>query len=213
LLDNLPADLGIYKRNYTDFNAEKAAFAIMPGSRAAEIGSLWRPMQQIALRLKDRYPAAAFVTVAVDRERREILEAAHIEGFECEYTIGSVSETARTADFAIVASGSATLQVAAAGCPMVIMYQSSRILWHLLGRWLVKARFLSLVNLLAGRELVPEFMPYFTSIAPIAECIEQLLEDRDTLARISGELVNLAQPLSGAKASEKVAQIAARMLE
>jgi len=49
------------------------------------------------------------------------------------------------------------------------MYQSSRILWHLAGRWLVKTKYLSLVNILAGQELVPEFMPYFRSIDPIVE--------------------------------------------
>jgi len=41
-------------------------------------------------------------------------------------------------------------------------------------------------NILAGKELVPEFMPYFSSIEPIAERIERLLEDRDKLTQISG---------------------------
>jgi lipid-A-disaccharide synthase len=169
-------------------------------------------MQQIATRLKQKYPAAAFVTVAVDAERKEILKAAQIAGFECQYTIGSVSKTADTADFAVVASGSATLQVAAVGCPMVIMYQSSRILWHLVGRWLIKTKYLSLVNILAGRELVPEFMPYFGSIEPIVESIEQLLEDRDKLAQVSGQLIKLAEPLAEKKACEQVAEIVVEML-
>jgi lipid-A-disaccharide synthase len=212
LLDELGTDLARYRGKYTDFEPKNASFALMPGSRAAEINSLWRPMQQIATRLKRKYPAATFVTVAVDAERKEILKAAQIAGFECQYTIGSVSKTADTADFAIVASGSATLEVAAVACPMVIMYQSSRILWHLLGRWLIKTKYLSLVNILAGREMVPEFMPYFVSIEPIADSIELLIEDRDKLAQISGELIELAEPLAGKQASEQVAEIVGEML-
>ena len=212
LLDELGIDLARYRKKYADFEPKNARFAIMPGSRAAELDSLWRPMQQIATRLKQKYPAATFVTVAVDAERKETLKAAQIAGFESQYTIGSVSNTAAAADFAIVASGSATLQVAAVGCPMVIMYQSSRILWHLVGWWLVKTKYLSLVNILAGEELVPEFMPYFSSIEPIVESIEQLLEDRDKLAQISGELIKLAEPLAEKKACEQVAEIVVEML-
>jgi lipid-A-disaccharide synthase len=115
-------------------------------------------------------------------------------------------EAARRADFAIVASGSATLQVAAAGCPMVIMYQSSKLLWHLAGKFIIKTKYLSLVNILADKELVPEFMPYFTSIEPVVKAIELLLEDKESIAETSGELVRLAEPMVG-NAAEKVGKI------
>ena len=112
-----------------------------------------------------------------------------------------------------MASGSATLEVAAAGCPMVIMYQSSRILWYLVGRWLVRAKYLSLVNILSGKELVPEFMPYFTSIEPVVERIEQLLEDKDKLAQLSGDLIELVEPLADKKARQEVANVVIGMLQ
>jgi lipid-A-disaccharide synthase len=206
LFDELEID-SAHCKEYRDFEPKNARFALMPGSRAAEIEALWRPMQQIALRIKEKYPAATFVTVAVDAEREQVLKAAQIVGFECQYTIDSVSKTADAADFAIVASGSATLEVAAAGCPMVIMYQSSRILWYLVGWWLVRTKFLSLVNILSGKELVPEFMPYFSSIEPIVESIEQLLEDRNKLAQTSSALIKLTEPLAEKKAREEVAKI------
>lgn len=95
---------------------------------------------------------------------------------------------------------------------MVIMYQSSRILWHLIGRWLLKTKYLSLVNILASRELVPEFMPYFGSVEPIVESIEQFLEDKDKLVQLSGRLIELAEPLAKEKACEQVAAIAVEML-
>ena len=197
---------------YANFDPKKTRFALMPGSRPAEIDSLWQPMQQIALRLKEKYPAATFVTVAVDAKREEILRASQIPGFECQYSIDSVNKTAKAVDFSIVTSGSATLEVAAAGCPMVIMYQSSRILWHLFGRWIIKTKYLSLVNILACRELVPEFMPYFTSIEPIITSIEQLLQDKDMLSQLSTELTRLTKPLAEKKACQEGANIALDML-
>jgi len=212
LLDELQTDLRSLRRNYAYFEPINLRLALMPGSRAAEIDSLWQPMQQIALRIKEKYPAATFTTVAVDAKRKQVLQATQILGFECRYTIDSVSDTATSADFALVTSGSATLQVAAVGCPMVIMYQSSRILWHLVGRWLVKTKYLSLVNILAGRELVPEFMPYFSSIEPIVQKIEQLLEDREKLTQLSNELIKLAEPLAAKTARDEVARIVLEML-
>ena len=210
LLDKLEIARSRHEQ-YADFEPKKARFALMPGSRAAEIESLWQPMQQIALRLKEKYPAATFVAVAVDAGREEILRAAQIPGFECQYSVDSVNKTALAVDFSIVASGSATLEVAAAGCPMVIMYQSSRILWYLLG-WAMQTKYLSLVNILSGRELVPEFMPNFTSIEPIVASIEQLLKDNDKLAKLSGELTRLTEPLAEKKACREVANIAVEML-
>jgi len=212
LFDGVKIDLASHRRKYADFEPTNARFALMPGSRAAEIDSLWLPMQQIATRLKQKYPAATFVTVAVDAEREEILKAAQIAGFQCQYTIGTVGSTAGACDFAIVASGSATLEVATTGCPMVIMYQSSRILWYLVGWWLIKPKYLSLVNILSGKELVPEFMPYFSSIEPIAESIEHLLKDSDRLSQISGELIKLTEPLAKTKAADQVAEIIVDML-
>jgi lipid-A-disaccharide synthase len=121
-------------------------------------------------------------------------------------------QTAGAVDFSFVTSGSATLQVAAAGCPMVVMYQSSKLAWKLLGQWLVRVRYLSLVNILAGREMVPEFMPYFESIDPIVERCDELVGDKNRLAALSNELIDMVQPMAGGRACEKVARIIEEMI-
>jgi lipid-A-disaccharide synthase len=169
-------------------------------------------MQQIAVKLKSKFPRLSFTTVAVDDARRQMLRSRQIGGFECHYVTDSVYDTAKQCDFAIVASGSATLQVAAAGCPMIIMYQSSKLLWHLVGRRLVTTKYLSLVNILAQRELVPEYMPYFTSIEPIAGRIEELLQDHGKLEYTSAKLAKLVKPLAVSKASEQISKLAIQML-
>ena len=212
LFDDVQTDL-VRQRDYTGFTPVKARIALMPGSRSAEIESLWVPMQQISLRIRQKYPQVTFVAVAVDAEREQVLKAAQFRDFQCEYVIDSVRHSAGGADFSIVASGSATLEVASAGCPMAIMYQSSRFLWHLMGWWLIKTKYLSLVNILAGEELVPEFMPFFNSVEPIVRSIEEHLDDRDRLSRTNRSLLKLVEPLSQKKASIETAKIALDMLQ
>ncbi|MEN6424267.1 MAG: lipid-A-disaccharide synthase [Phycisphaerales bacterium] len=213
LLDRLPSDLTSFRKDYSRFEPGRARIALMPGSRLAEIESLWRPMQRIAVRLKQKYPDASFVSVAASQERRRLLEQMQIPDFACEYSVDTVRDTAHRVDFSIVASGSATLEVASSGCPMVIMYQTNRFLWHLIGRWLVYAKFFTLTNLLADREVVPEFMPYFTSIEPIFQRVDGYLRDRECLSRISNELIDVVEPLTRKKASEETARIVVEMLK
>jgi hypothetical protein len=60
--------------------------------------------------------------------------------------------------------------------------------------------------------LVPEFMPYFSSIEPIAAVIEKLLEDSNRLSRLSGDLIKLTEPLALRHASKRVSEMVIDML-
>jgi lipid-A-disaccharide synthase len=211
LLDEAGGDLSPDIKRYEGYKAENAKVLILPGSRQAEIESLWPEMQQIAVRLKQKYTGMSFNVVAVDEEKLAMLKKNQLGGFDCQYSTGSVIAAARNADFAIAASGSVTLQIAAAGCPEIIMYQSSKLLWHIAGKFIIKTKYLSLVNILAESELVPEFMPYFDSIDPIVESADKLLTDKNKLATLSSELVRLAEPMAGQSAA-KVADIVIEML-
>jgi len=212
LLDKLPGDLTGLRKDYSHFEPRDARIALMPGSRSAEIATLWRPMQEIAGRLKQKYPGMNFVVVAASDGQRRLLAQAQVPGFACEYSVDTVRATAAKVDFSIVASGSATLEAASSGCPMVIMYQTNRVLWQLIGRWLVRPKFFTLVNLLADRRLVPEFMPYFASIEPIIQAIDGYLQDKGLLTRTSNELIDMVEPMTRKKAGDGVAAIVTEML-
>ncbi|MCH7918588.1 MAG: lipid-A-disaccharide synthase [Planctomycetes bacterium] len=212
LLDDVSTDLSPCVKDYADFDPRRVKVALIPGSRKAEIETLWQPMQQIALALKRRYPEAELTVVAASQKREEALRKAQLPGLACRYTVDSVRDTALQSDFALVTSGSATLEVASAGCPLIVMYQMSRILWHGVGRWLVKSKLLSLVNLLAGRHLVPEFMPYFSSVDPIIAKAIEMIDAPQALARLSQELIGITQPLAAKRTRDEVASIALEML-
>jgi len=213
LFDGLTVDVVENSKDFSAFDPAKTTIALLPGSRNAEIKNLWPAMQQIAQKLKDRWPTIKFITSAYDTEKLEFLKSRIIKNFQCEYTTSSVSTVAKKAEFAIVASGSVTLQVASSGCPMIIMYRTSRILWHLVGKWLIRTRFLSLVNILAGRQLVPEFMPHFGSVNPIVDKCKMIMRNKSRLTKISRELVRLVAPIAQKNASENTAKIVLEMLD
>jgi len=212
LLDQTHDDLTSNIKRYDDADQKGYRLALLPGSRDAEIAQLWEPIQRIAMRIRQYYPNVKFVTTAVDAEREQVLRERQLEGFECEYSLGRVYQTCLQSDFALTASGSATLEVAAAGCPMAVMYQSNRLMWYCVGRWLVRLEHFSLVNILAGSELVAEFMPYFTSIEPIVEHVRKMLANPEQLRGVSEKLIQITATLKQHKASETTANIIREML-
>jgi len=203
----------ITPKDYRRYSVNKAHIALMPGSRKAEIKSLWPAMQDIARRLKARHPAMKFTAVAADEAAAQMLRQTEIKTLRLNYEIDAVYKVAREVDWSLVASGSATLQVAAAACPMAIMYQSYKYLWKLVGRRIVTTKYLSLVNILAQDELVPEFMPYFDSIAPIVAVCEKYLNSPEKLTDLSGKLAELTKPLANGSASQNVAQMIIEKLD
>jgi lipid-A-disaccharide synthase len=213
LLDELDGPVEQNIKTYADYVPTKAKIALLPGSRKHEIETLWKPMQEIALQITQRYPDVRFYTVAPDMSKMVLLHECRLRGFSCLEQIGDLAGLCRQVDFAIVASGSATLQVAAAGCPMIVMYQSNRLLWNLVGKWLIRTPFLSLPNIVAGRKLVAEYMPYFTSTQPIADEAISWLSEPARLKKFSGDLIEMVKPLAIGKAANKVAAIVADMLK
>lgn len=212
LFDELSAPVENNLKTYINYLPEKAKIALLPGSRKAEIESLWLPMQQIAVQIRKCYPDVHFFTVAPDMNKMVLLHKHRLPGFSCFEQAGGLMEVCKQVDLAIVASGSATLQVAAAGCPMIVMYQSSRLMWHLVGRWLIRTPYLSLPNILAGREMVPEYMPYFTAIEPVIDTAMAYLADSQRLQKASSELIECVKPLAGRSTADRVAELVLKMI-
>ncbi len=212
LLDGFSAPMESSRKTYANYRPQTANIALLPGSRKAEIESLWPAMQDIALEIQKRYPDVRFFTAAPDMSKLVLLHENRRRGFSCTEQVGGLGELCGKVDFALVTSGSATLQVAAAGCPMLVMYQSSRLMWHLLGRWLVRIPYFSLPNIVAGRRIVPEFMPYFKSIEPLAQTAIDYLSDGEYLKKTSNELIDIIKPLAAGDTASKVAVIVMQML-
>ena len=110
-------------------------------------------------------------------------------------------------EFALVASGTATVEAALAGTPMVIIYRGSELNWRLI-RPLIRLDTFGMVNLIAGRRIVPELMQHEATGEKIALEVTAILSDPARLARMRQELGRVRELLAeaGSSASERAAQ-------
>lgn len=174
--------------------------ALLPGSRRHVIEEVLPGQLEVASALAIRYRRARFVVVAAGAEPRSLIESLLAQsGFRADHRLveGPVERaTALTAaDLALVASGTVTLEVAYRATPMIVMYNTNRWTYNLIGRWLITTPYFSIPNILAGRRVVPEFMPYYRSTDPIIAQAVEWLSAPGALERIRHELRAAVQPI------------------
>jgi lipid-A-disaccharide synthase len=157
----------------------RTTVALVPGSRHGEIERILPEMLDAAERIRARHPDAQFVLPVAPTVRRDDL-AQHLARhatLEVKLVDGRAEEVVGASDAAIVKSGTSTLEAALMLRPMVVVYRLSWLSW-VVGRLLVKIAHVALVNLLAGRRLVPELLQGDATGARMAEEVERLLGDR-----------------------------------
>ena len=114
-------------------------------------------------------------------------------------------------DAVITTSGTATLEVAILGIPMVIVYKVTPIT-YLIGRLLVNIPFIGLPNIVAGRKIVQELIQYRATPDAIADETGRILSDRKYAAEMSRQLREVKTRLGEGGGIERLATVAARML-
>jgi lipid-A-disaccharide synthase len=187
--------------------------AILPGSRAHVVSEVFPGQVEVAQAIAGRHPGACFhVSVASGRVRPLIESRLAGAGIQYRLHENENGDLLTAADLALVASGTATLEVAYYHVPMLVMYNATRWGYHLVIRWLIKTKHLSLVNILAGRELVPEFMPYYRSTKPIADRALELLESPAALQSMRADIGAMIDPLVKTGAADNAAKIVIEML-
>ena len=183
---------------------------LLPGSREVEIKRLLPVMLDAAERMLARDPKLNFTVSVAPTVERKLIEAM-LRGRGANGSI-SFSEEPVERLFArcrmiVAASGTVTLQAAIAGIPMVIIYKVSPISYWL-GRALIRVDHIGLINLIAGRRLVPELIQDRATAANISDQVFGLLSDAKRLAQLKKDLLTAGQLLGEPGASQRVAQIA-----
>jgi lipid-A-disaccharide synthase len=115
------------------------------------------------------------------------------------------------ADCAIVSSGTATVEAALLGAPMVVVYRLSAFT-AALARWLVHTRTFAMVNLIAGRKIVPELIQNDFTSARVAAEVRRLLEDPAAVREMKSHLAEIRTRLGSGGAIERAAEAIARLL-
>ena len=186
--------------------------ALLPGSRRAEVGYLLRPMLEAAKVLADRHALTPVIALAPTLDPallREVAGAPALNGVQIiqddTYSIIAASE------LALVASGTATLETALLGCPMVIAYKMSPLTYSL-ARILVRGvDFIGMPNILAGRALVPELIQRDVTPAKLVNAAEPMLLEplhSETAAALRAVRASLGAP----GAAARVAAMALEMM-
>lgn len=162
--------------------------ALMPGSRRREVEDLLPPMLQAVEILSKERRVEAFIIKAPTIAREQLGDSVTV----VEHNGG---QELVSADIALSSSGTATLEAAVLGTPVVVMYRLGRATYWL-ARHLVKVPHISLVNIVAGRKVVPE-----------------LLQDEVTGDRIAAEVRAILEPGRFEQMKADLAAVKARLGE
>jgi lipid-A-disaccharide synthase len=186
--------------------------ALLPGSRHAEVGYLLRPLLEAAMVLAAKHGLTPVIALAPTLESaylREVAGAAALEGVHI--IQGDTYSIVAASELALVASGTATLEAALLGCPMVIAYKMSPITYRL-ARILVRGvDYIGMPNILAGRAIVPELIQGDVTAGQLVRAAEPMLAEPlhgETAAALRAVRASLGEP----GAAARVAAIALEMM-
>ncbi|KUG23454.1 lipid-a-disaccharide synthase [hydrocarbon metagenome] len=212
--------LDLVKQNYSKQESRKkfglaenkTTIGILPGSRLSETEKLMPELLLAAEILKRELPDIQFVLPLADTlEEKNVAEI--ISRFDLKINIitGHTYDVISCADLALVASGTATLETALLNVPMVIVYKIS-LLSYIIGRLIVDVKNIGLVNIIAGKTIVPELIQKDASGQRIAEEALSILNNVERKQEIIKEMSEIRAKLGEPGAAIRAAQIACDMI-
>ena len=216
LLDVVPRDLDRAKaRERLGVGERQTLVGLLPGSRRQEVERLLPPMLDAAARLSRADGRRCFVlglAASVDRGlvTAHLRRASEAGGPPVEVVEGLTHEVMASSDALLIASGTATLEAALLGAPMVVCYRVSR-LTEVVARLLNRSPWISLPNIVAGRAAVPEILQDKVTGARLSFEAERLLVEpvAATAQRAAFKEVRsrLGQPGVGERAARAVLKV------
>jgi lipid-A-disaccharide synthase len=185
---------------------------LLPGSRRSEVERLLPIMLRTAEILKGKMADVQFVLPLADT-----LDPAYVSSIigahdvDINVIAGEIYDVVAVSDMAIVASGTATLETALLETPMLIVYRMSP-LSYLLGRLFVHVTNIGLVNIIAGKTVVPEFIQGDAAPERLAQAIVEIISDDQRMTAIRTELSKIKNKLGQPGAAQRAADLAYGML-
>jgi lipid-A-disaccharide synthase len=208
LLDSVAPE---YDRNALRrrYNLEDSASVIglFPGSRVAEVSMLLPILLETARRLAANDPKTQFVLAQASTIDDNLLHAL-LQRSPVPVTVvkDQASEVMAASDLLLVASGTATLQAAVVGTPMVLLYRTT-LPTYWIARCLVQVKWIGLVNLVAGRSIVPELIQDEATAERLWQEARRLLTDRHAYNDMKDGLRQVRGLLGEPGASDRAAEV------
>lgn len=193
-------------------DGKRPIIGLLPGSRSNEIKRLLPLVMASARRLAAEFEGASFLLFQAASVTDEAL-ASDVSGFEGDLRVikGQDYDALNCCDAVITVSGTATLEVALLGVPMVIVYRLSTLSYGI-GRLLVKVPFIGLPNILAGKSVVREFIQHEATPEAVAGEIAHILNDSAYAEGIRGALREVRGMLGERNGSVELARLAVEIL-
>jgi len=192
---------------------EACVIGLLPGSRAGEVRALLPVMLEAARLLQGRGRSLKVIlAVAETVDPDEIKRLCEGAGLDVRLVARDPNGVMAGADVLFIASGTATLQAAIIGTPMVIVY---KLPWltYLLARLLVRVPSIGLANLVAGRPFIPELIQHQATPARLAEEARRILDDASYRERMRTEMTRVKSLLGPPGASERAAAMVLQQLD
>ena len=185
-------------RDTLKIKLSQTVITLMPGSRQSEVLQHADLLINTAKLLILDYPETTFLAPLITRETRDLFQAAIYKNNAHELPIqvlfGHSELAMEAADVVIVASGTATLEVALMKKPMVIIYKMPNLSWQILKRMRYQP-YVGLPNILAGRFIVPELLQHDATPEKLRTATLNLLTDQAYLAEIKNTFTCIHQEL------------------
>lgn len=181
---------------------------LFPGSREREVRALLPAMLEASRLMRRTFPNLQGVLGLASSLSRSLLDELIPPAFEVPLTIipHRSSEVMAVSDVAWVASGTATLEAALVGTPMVIVYRVPWLTFQVAKR-LIHVPHIGLVNVLAGKELVPELIQHDVTPELLSREARRMLQDPQVVERVREEYQTLRRQLGAPGASRRAAQV------
>lgn len=188
---------------------EPNLIGLFPGSRRREVRKLLPIMLGVIRELRDARPELRFEIAAASEALaatiREGLPAKNDSLGKISVVVGQTAQTMQRAAAGIVASGTATLEAAFFRLPFVLVYRVAA-LTYLVGRALIRVKYLGMPNVLANKEIVPEFIQGEARPAAIAAEVRGLLENSARREQMLADLDAVIGQLGAGGANETAAR-------
>jgi lipid-A-disaccharide synthase len=186
---------------------------LLPGSRTKEVKSLLPGMMRAVEVIRENKPGAKFIlALAPGLSIQEVKKFLTSSTATVTIVQGQTYRAIQAADLVLVASGTATLETAILAKPMVILYQVSSLSYWI-GKALIKINWIGLVNIVAGKRVVPELLQEAAQGEYIAAEALKILEDESYRQEILQGLAEVRAKLGTPGAAERVAKMALDIME
>jgi lipid-A-disaccharide synthase len=169
--------------------------ALLPGSRKMEVARILPVMLDAAALLAKKIPGVQFIVSrfpGLDENLYKHFIARR--GLDLRIVGGDTYSILRGADFAIVASGTAILETALIGTPMVLAYKVN-LVNYIAFKVVAKVKNIGLVNIMAGKEVVPEFLQYAATGPKIADKVFEIMSAPNKLFEMKEEFAAIRESL------------------